>query len=69
MGTRRRQQRQEQLSVATATLARPASHPFYERLNRLLDECRFDSVRVYVGRSTPQAWVVLGWRLGCISGC
>jgi len=28
--------------VATATLARPASHPFYERLNRLLDQCGFD---------------------------
>jgi len=34
--------RQEQLWIATATLARPASHPFYERLNRLLDECGFD---------------------------
>ena len=28
--------------MATATLARPASHPFYERLNRLLDQCGFD---------------------------
>ncbi len=26
----------------TAALARPASHPFYDRLNRLLDECQFD---------------------------
>src|SRR5262252_342984 len=42
MGTRRGRQRQQELWVATATLARPASHPFYERLNRLLDECRFD---------------------------
>ena len=42
MGTRRGRQRQEELWVATATLARPASHPFYEQLNRLLDECRFD---------------------------
>jgi hypothetical protein len=42
MGTRLVRQRQEELWVATATLARPASHPFYERLNRLLDECRFD---------------------------
>jgi transposase len=42
MGTRRGRQRQEDLWVATATLARPASHPFYERLNRLLDECGFD---------------------------
>jgi transposase len=42
MGTRRGRQRQEDLWVATAALARPASHPFYERLNRILEECRFD---------------------------
>jgi transposase len=42
MGTRQKRQRQEELWVATATLARPASHPFYERLNRLLDESEFD---------------------------
>src|SRR5207248_10443141 len=42
MGTRQQRQRQEELWVATATLARPASHPFYDRLNRLLDECHFD---------------------------
>ena len=43
MGTRQQRQRQEELWVATAALARPASHPFYERLNRLLDECQFDA--------------------------
>jgi transposase len=42
MGTRQQRQRQEELWVATATLACAASHPFYERLNRLLDECQFD---------------------------
>jgi transposase len=42
MGTREQRQRQEELWVATAALARPASHPFYDRLNRLLDECQFD---------------------------
>ena len=42
MGTRQKRQRQEELWVATMTLARPASHPFYERLNRLLDESGFD---------------------------
>ena len=42
MGTRRRRQRQHELWVPTAELARPASHPFYERLNGLLDECGFD---------------------------
>jgi len=42
MGTRRRRQRQEPLWVATASLTRPASHPFYERLSWLLEECGFD---------------------------
>ena len=42
MGTRRRRKRQQELWVPTAELARPASHPFYERLNGLLDECGFD---------------------------
>jgi len=42
MGTRQQRQRQEELWVATAILACPASHPFYARLNRLLDECQFD---------------------------
>jgi transposase len=42
MGSRHKRQRQEELWIATATLARPASHPFYERLNHLLDECGFD---------------------------
>jgi transposase len=42
MGSRHKRQRQEELWIATATLARPASHPFYERLNHLLEECGFD---------------------------
>src|ERR1700745_779791 len=42
MGSREQRRRQEELWVATAALARPASHPFYDRLNRLLEECRFD---------------------------
>jgi transposase len=42
MGTRRQRQRQEELWVATAALPYSAGHPFYERLNRLLDECQFD---------------------------
>jgi transposase len=40
MGTRREQQ--EELWIPTCDLARPASHPFYERLNRLLGEHDFD---------------------------
>lgn len=40
MGTRREQQ--QELWMASCQLARPASHPFYERLNQLLAEHDFD---------------------------
>ena len=40
MGTRR--EHQEELWIPTCTLARPASHPFYQRLNQLLEEHDFD---------------------------
>lgn len=42
MGTKRGRQRQQELWISTGTLARPASHPFYERLNRLFGACGFD---------------------------
>ena len=42
MGTRRGRHRQQPFWVSTASLARPASHPFYERLNRLFEESGFD---------------------------
>jgi len=40
MGTR--SEHQEELWIPSCTLARPASHPFYERLNQLLGEHDFD---------------------------
>jgi len=42
MGTRQQQERQEDLWIAAAELPRTAGHPFYERLNKLLDEAGFD---------------------------
>ncbi len=42
MGTRQAQQRTEPFWIATSALVKPASHPFYERLSRLLDEHDFD---------------------------
>jgi transposase len=42
MGRRRTRVRQEQLWTPTASLPVSASHPFYERLNRVLDEKKFD---------------------------
>jgi transposase len=42
MGRRRARVRQEQLWTPTASLPVSASHPFYARLNRVLDEKSFD---------------------------
>lgn len=39
---RRKRERQEELFVATAELAKSPGHPFYRKLNELLDEAGFD---------------------------
>ena len=43
LGTRRRRQRQQDLWVPYSQLPRSASHPFYEKLNQILDEEGFDA--------------------------
>ena len=43
MGKRRRHARQATMWVATADLPMGAGHPFYARLNRVLDEAGFDA--------------------------
>ena len=42
MGTRKGQEQQEDIWIATSELARAPGHPFYQRLNELLDGERFD---------------------------
>src|SRR5437899_666753 len=42
MGTRRQRQRQEPLWITHTESAMPPGHPFYKRLNQLLDEGKFD---------------------------
>src|SRR4051795_6700409 len=42
MGTRRHRQRQEELWVTHSELATAPGHPFYKRLNELLDQEKFD---------------------------
>ena len=42
MGRRRKRVRQEGLWTPTAALPMGASHPFYQRLNQILDEKKFD---------------------------
>ena len=42
MGKRKDQEQQEEIWIPQASLAKGASHPFYQRLNQLLEESRFD---------------------------
>src|SRR5580700_7611136 len=42
MGRRNKRARQERLWTPTTALPVGASHPFYQRLNRILDEKKFD---------------------------
>jgi transposase len=42
MGTRKDQEQQQELWVPHQALSKGASHPFYQRLNQLLEENRFD---------------------------
>lgn len=42
MGTRRKRRRQESLWIPVAELPSTAAHPFYQRLNALLDDAGFD---------------------------
>jgi len=42
MGTRRRRQRQERMWIAQQELAKGPAHPFYQRVNELLEEKKFD---------------------------
>lgn len=42
LGTRRRRQRQEQIWIAQQELAKGPAHPFYQRVNELLEEKKFD---------------------------
>jgi transposase len=43
MGTRQSQEKQEEIWIANVELARSPGHPFYRRLNELLDEEKFDA--------------------------
>src|SRR6202166_3348989 len=42
MGTHEAQKQQEELWIPCTALPQGASHPFYQRLNQLLEESRFD---------------------------
>jgi len=42
MGTRKDQEQQEEMWIPQAALPKGSSHPFYQRLNQLLEEQKFD---------------------------
>src|SRR6266436_7000446 len=42
MGTRRRRQRQEQIWISHDEVAKGPGHPFYKKVNELLEEAKFD---------------------------
>jgi hypothetical protein len=42
MGTQQSQGKQEEIWIANTELARSPGHPFYQRLNELLDREKFD---------------------------
>ena len=42
MGTRKDQEQQEEMWIPQAALPKGPSHPFYQRLNQLLEEQKFD---------------------------
>ena len=42
MGTRQHRQRQERLWISHNELAKGPGHPFYQRVNELLEEEKFD---------------------------
>ena len=70
MGRRRKRVRQEGLWTPTAALPVSASHPFYQRLNQILDEKKFDEFVEAICADFMQAkWVGRGWLQGFISGC
>ena len=59
MGERRRHAKQPTMWVATQDLPRSAAHPFYTRLNQLLDQHDFDR---YVERLCQRLYAdEVGW--------
>src|SRR4030095_2597304 len=57
MGKRKRRARQTSMWVATQDLPRSAAHPFYRRLNRVLDEAQFDTFVEGAGAPFYAEWM------------
>ena len=55
--------------VATQDLPRSAAHPFYARLNQILDQADFDGYVEALCDSTPMRSAGLVWRRDDTFGC
>ena len=65
MGKRTRRAKQSSMWVATQDLPRSAAHPFYTRLNQILDQHDIDG---YVEELCPRFYADDGRREGCKAG-
>ncbi len=69
MGTQEAREKQEDLFYASEQAEAPG-HPFYQQLNGVLEEAKFDAFceqrcRTFYIRN----WAGRRWRRACISGC
>jgi hypothetical protein len=70
MGKRRRRTKQATMWVATQDLPRSVAHPFYTRLNQILEKKDFDSyAEGLCRRFYAQTLAALACRRAAISGC
>jgi hypothetical protein len=69
MGKRRRRATQTSVWVATEDLPRTAAHPFYTRLNHILEQHDFDEYVEDCACGVTQRMAGQGYRRGATSGC
>ena len=69
MGTRNRHANQGSMWVATYDLPRSAAHPFYARLNQILDQRDFDGYVEGLCERSTRTTAGQGCRPGGIFGC
>jgi hypothetical protein len=69
MGKRRRRATQTSMWVVTEDLPRTAAHPFYTRLNHILEQHDFDEYVEDCACGVTQRMAGQGYRRGATSGC
>ena len=69
MGTTRDDESQQSMWVATADLPQGAGHPFYERLNQVLNAAGFDAFVEKLCAGSMHGWGGQVWRRGATFGC